>query len=378
MEELLVEHGVKRSDRLVAINPGAGRADKRWPVARLTAVAERLATEAGARHPAALGTGRDPPGAGDPRRALRAGDPRAADRPRRAGGPAAPRRPRDRQRHGAAAPGGGARHAVSRALRTDASRAQRAVRAALSRAAESRRHHGGARSGRGVPTALEMLDAGGVARVTRLTVTIIAWNEEERLRACLESVAWADEIVVVDAESTDKTAALAREFTDRVWVRPWPGFAVQKNFALEQATGEWILSLDADERVTPELAVPHPGHRRRGRAGRRLLRSAQEPLLGRLGAPRRPLSRLSAPAVPPGRGALRGGRRPRVGDGGRARGDAGRGAAPPVVSRPRGLRPPLQPVLHARRAGLDPARAAGERARPRHEAPRRGSSRCTL
>jgi len=89
--------------------------------------------------------------------------------------------------------------------------------------------------------------------VNRLSVTIIVWNEEERLRACLESVAWADEIVVIDAESTDKTAALAREFTDRVWVRPWPGFALQKNFALAQATGEWILSLDADERVTPEL-----------------------------------------------------------------------------------------------------------------------------
>jgi glycosyltransferase involved in cell wall biosynthesis len=90
--------------------------------------------------------------------------------------------------------------------------------------------------------------------VKRLSVTVIAWNEEERLRACLESVAWADEIVVVDAESTDKTAALARDFTDRVWVRPWPGFATQKNFALAQATGEWVLSLDADERVTPELA----------------------------------------------------------------------------------------------------------------------------
>jgi len=89
--------------------------------------------------------------------------------------------------------------------------------------------------------------------MTRLSVTIVAWNEEERLRACLESVTWADEIVVVDAESTDKTVALAREFTDRVWVRPWPGFAAQKNFALEQATGDWVLSLDADERVTPEL-----------------------------------------------------------------------------------------------------------------------------
>jgi len=89
--------------------------------------------------------------------------------------------------------------------------------------------------------------------VTRLSVTVIAWNEEERLRACLESVAWADEIVVVDAESADKTAQIAREFTDKVSVRVWPGFAAQKNVAIEQATGEWILSLDADERVTPEL-----------------------------------------------------------------------------------------------------------------------------
>ncbi len=87
----------------------------------------------------------------------------------------------------------------------------------------------------------------------RLSVTIIAWNEEDRLRACLESVSWADEIVVVDAESTDKTVPLAREFTDKVSVRPWPGFAVQKNFALDQATGDWVLSVDADERVTPEL-----------------------------------------------------------------------------------------------------------------------------
>lgn len=89
--------------------------------------------------------------------------------------------------------------------------------------------------------------------MTRLSVCVITANEEERLRACLESVAGADEIVVVDAESTDKTAVIAREFTDRVVVRPWPGFAAQKNFALDQATGDWILSLDADEQVTPEL-----------------------------------------------------------------------------------------------------------------------------
>jgi glycosyltransferase involved in cell wall biosynthesis len=86
-----------------------------------------------------------------------------------------------------------------------------------------------------------------------LTVTVITWNEEERLRPCLESVDWAQEIVVVDALSTDKTVEIAREFTDRVWTRPWPGFPLQKNFALDQATAEWVLSLDADERVTPQL-----------------------------------------------------------------------------------------------------------------------------
>jgi cellulose synthase/poly-beta-1,6-N-acetylglucosamine synthase-like glycosyltransferase len=58
--------------------------------------------------------------------------------------------------------------------------------------------------------------------MSRLSITIVAWNEEERLRACLESVAWADEIIVVDGESTDKTVALAREFTDRSGCAPGP------------------------------------------------------------------------------------------------------------------------------------------------------------
>ena len=66
-------------------------------------------------------------------------------------------------------------------------------------------------------------------------------------------MAWADEIVVVDSESTDKTVQIAREFSELVVVRPWPGFAAQKNFALEQASGDWLLSLDADEEVSPEL-----------------------------------------------------------------------------------------------------------------------------
>jgi glycosyltransferase involved in cell wall biosynthesis len=87
----------------------------------------------------------------------------------------------------------------------------------------------------------------------RLSVVIVTRNEEDRIRDCLASVAWADEIVVVDAESGDKTAAIAREFTDRVLLRAWDGFAAQKNFGIEQARGEWVLSLDADEQVEPAL-----------------------------------------------------------------------------------------------------------------------------
>src|SRR5262249_49602197 len=87
----------------------------------------------------------------------------------------------------------------------------------------------------------------------RLSVVVVTLNEGDRIRACLESVAWADELIVVDAESQDKTAAVARELTDQVFVRPWPGFAAQQNFGLEQAGGDWILSLDADELVSPAL-----------------------------------------------------------------------------------------------------------------------------
>jgi glycosyltransferase involved in cell wall biosynthesis len=86
-----------------------------------------------------------------------------------------------------------------------------------------------------------------------VSVTVITRNEQARIRECLESAAWADEVVVVDAESTDATVAIARDFTSRVVVRPWPGFAAQKNFALGQATQPWVLSLDADERISPEL-----------------------------------------------------------------------------------------------------------------------------
>lgn len=87
-----------------------------------------------------------------------------------------------------------------------------------------------------------------------LSVIIIAKNEAANIRACIESVSWADEIVVVDSGSTDDTACIAREMGAFVYVHAdWLGFGPQKNRALNYATGDWIFSIDADERVTPEL-----------------------------------------------------------------------------------------------------------------------------
>lgn len=83
---------------------------------------------------------------------------------------------------------------------------------------------------------------------------MIVRDEAEMLRACLETVTWADEIVIVDAGSSDATVSIAREFTDRVYVEAdWRGFGVQRQRAQSYATGDWILVIDADERVTPEL-----------------------------------------------------------------------------------------------------------------------------
>lgn len=88
----------------------------------------------------------------------------------------------------------------------------------------------------------------------KLSVTVITRNEAADIGQALASVAWADEIVVVDAQSTDDTVAIARRATDRVVVREWPGYIAQKNHAAALASHDWILSLDADERVTPALA----------------------------------------------------------------------------------------------------------------------------
>jgi len=91
--------------------------------------------------------------------------------------------------------------------------------------------------------------------VPRLSVTIIAKNEAAHIADAIDSVAWADEIVVVDSESTDDTAAIAERHQARVIIRPWAGYVAQKNFAASMAAHDWVLSLDADERVTPALAA---------------------------------------------------------------------------------------------------------------------------
>jgi len=86
-----------------------------------------------------------------------------------------------------------------------------------------------------------------------LSVAIITFNEETNLLRTLASVQWAAEIIVVDSGSTDRTVEMARCFGAHVIKRPWPGFAAQKNFAIEQCIGTWVLTLDADEELSPEL-----------------------------------------------------------------------------------------------------------------------------
>jgi glycosyltransferase involved in cell wall biosynthesis len=87
----------------------------------------------------------------------------------------------------------------------------------------------------------------------KISATVITFNEEQNILAALESLSWADEILLVDSHSTDRTRDIARDFGARLIERDWPGFAEQKQFAADEASNEWIFSLDADERVSDEL-----------------------------------------------------------------------------------------------------------------------------
>ena len=88
--------------------------------------------------------------------------------------------------------------------------------------------------------------------MSSLSVIVITKNEEHNIADCLSSVAWADERVVVDSQSTDRTSELARKYTDKVMVTEWLGYAATKNLALQHCQSDWILWIDADERITPE------------------------------------------------------------------------------------------------------------------------------
>ncbi|MBX9586385.1 MAG: glycosyltransferase family 2 protein [Gammaproteobacteria bacterium] len=89
--------------------------------------------------------------------------------------------------------------------------------------------------------------------MNRISVILITKNEAHDLPDCLASISWADEIIICDSGSTDATLEIARQYTPHVFSTDWPGFGPQKNRALSKATGEWVLSLDADERVSSEL-----------------------------------------------------------------------------------------------------------------------------
>lgn len=86
-----------------------------------------------------------------------------------------------------------------------------------------------------------------------IAAIVITKNEERNIGACLRSLRWVHDLIVVDACSTDHTVEIVREYTPRVFIRSWPGFGPQKNYGLDQATADWVLIVDADERVTDAL-----------------------------------------------------------------------------------------------------------------------------
>ncbi|WP_300373774.1 glycosyltransferase family 2 protein [Methyloprofundus sp.] len=88
-----------------------------------------------------------------------------------------------------------------------------------------------------------------------LSIIIITKNESEHISRCLESVLWADEIIILDSGSTDDTVAICKQYTPLVYQTNWPGFGVQKQRALDKAQGDWVLSIDADEYLSEALKV---------------------------------------------------------------------------------------------------------------------------
>ncbi len=88
----------------------------------------------------------------------------------------------------------------------------------------------------------------------KISAVIITLNEERNIARCLESISWVDEIIIVDAFSKDNTVIIGSQYTDKIFQRKWPGYSEQRNFGLSQAKSDWVLFIDADERVSPLLA----------------------------------------------------------------------------------------------------------------------------
>lgn len=86
-----------------------------------------------------------------------------------------------------------------------------------------------------------------------VSAIVVCFNEEDRIQGCLESLRWCDEIIVIDSYSTDRTPEICRRYTDRFIQREWTGYRDQKAFAHSQASKDWVLLVDSDERVTAEL-----------------------------------------------------------------------------------------------------------------------------
>ena len=137
-----------------------------------------------------------------------------------------------------------------------------------------------------------------------LSVALITLNEAANLPRTLASVRWAAEIVVVDSGSTDATLEIAAGAGASVFAEPWKGFAAQKNSAISHATGDWVLSLDADEEVSPELAREIQALLAGEPELHRLPHSPAQSFSGPAAAPRRLLARPQAAPLPPRRGPL--------------------------------------------------------------------------
>lgn len=89
--------------------------------------------------------------------------------------------------------------------------------------------------------------------MAKISACVITYNEEQNIARCLESLSFADDIIVVDSQSTDRTVEIARKFTPNVISHQWMGFGPQKNLAFLKAGGDWIISIDADEQISPSL-----------------------------------------------------------------------------------------------------------------------------